>query len=145
MSVRILLADDSTELVAAARDALDAAPGLAVVATAASGDATLRAAWEHSPDLVIVDVEMPGGGPDLARRLVALPQAPRVMVLSGRDDEHTILEMLAAGASGYVAKGALEEDLASCARCCARGVLLVVADNADRVRARLGDLWTAAR
>jgi DNA-binding NarL/FixJ family response regulator len=145
VSVRILLADDSPELVAAARDVLDAALGLVVVATAGTGDAALLAARTHSPDVVVLDVEMPGGGPDLARALRALSPQPRVLVLSARDDEETVLAMLAAGASAYVAKGALDEDLAACVRRAAQGVLLVVAACADRVRDRLGELSAAAR
>jgi DNA-binding NarL/FixJ family response regulator len=145
VSVRILLADDSPELVAAVRDALTAAPGLVVVATVASGDATVAAAEEHAPDVVIVDVEMPGGGPGVARRLRSLVPAPRVMVLSARDDEETVLAMLGAGASAYVAKGALDEDLAACVRRCAQGGRLVVADCAGRVRERLGGLAGAGR
>jgi DNA-binding NarL/FixJ family response regulator len=144
VSVRVLLADDSPELVAAVRDVLDACPGLAVVATAASGDVAVRAARTHAPDIVVMDVAMPGGGPDLARTLRALSPQPRVMVLSAHDDEETVLAMLAAGASAYVAKGALDEDLAACVRRAAQGVLLVVASCTDRVRDRLGALSAAA-
>jgi DNA-binding NarL/FixJ family response regulator len=137
VAVRILLADDSPELLAAVREVLDAATGFTVVATASSGDEAVGAAREHSPDLVVIDIEMPGGGPGLVPRLRELSPVPRVMVLSARDDELTVLDMLAAGATGYVAKGALDEDLASCVRSVADGSLVVVADCAGRVRARL--------
>jgi len=146
VAVRIVLADDSTDVVDAVRDVLAAAPGLTVVATADSGDSAVRAALEHAPDLVLVDVEMPGGGPELATRLLELSPRPRVMALSARDDEDTVLAMLAAGATAYVAKDALDEDLAVCVRRCAGGgALFVVAGCADGVRERLGDLWATAR
>jgi DNA-binding NarL/FixJ family response regulator len=145
VTVRIVLADDSAEIVDAVRDVLAAAPGIIVVATADSGEAAVRAARDHAPDLVLVDVEMPGGGPELAERLLELSPRPRVMTLSARDDEDTVLAMLAAGATAYVAKGALDEDLAVCVRRCAEGALFVVASCADGVRERLGNLWATAR
>jgi two-component system invasion response regulator UvrY len=145
VTVRIVLADDNRDVVDAVRDVLAATPGLALVATAGSGDVAVRVVRAQAPDVVLVDVEMPGGGPDLARRLLEISPPPRVMALSARDDEDTVLAMLAAGATAYVAKGALDEDLAACVRRCAGGALFVVAGCTDRVRERLGDLWAAPR
>ena len=136
MGLRIVLADDNQQMRAAVHDVL-AQAGLDVIASLGDGAGALAAAIEHRPDVVVMDVEMTGGGPDLAQRLVALSPAPRVMVFSGRDDADTVLRMLAAGATGYVAKGVLGEDLAACVRRCAEGVFFVAADCADRVRARL--------
>lgn len=134
--VRVVLADDSTDVLAALRDVL-AAAGHAVMATARTGDETEAAVRAHSPDVVVVDVDMPGGGPDLVRRIVGLEPRTRVMALSAHDDVATVLAMLTAGSTGYVAKGAAQEDVETCVRRCAQGVLFVVADCADQVRGRL--------
>ena len=142
MGLRIVLADDNPPLRAAAREVLDR-NGLEVVACVGDGVGALAAAVQHEPDVVVMDVEMSDGGPDLARRLVSLSPAPRVMVFSAKDDADTVLRMLAAGATGYVAKGALGEDLAVSVRRCAGSVTFVAADCADRVRARLARAGTA--
>lgn len=137
MAVRVVLADDNADVLAAMRDVLDAA-GHEVVATTPTGDGAEAAVRAHAPDVVVVDVDMPGGGPDLVRRIVRLAPATRVMALSGHDDVDTVLAMLSAGSTGYVAKGLAQEDLETCVRRCTEGVLFVVAGCADLVRARLG-------
>lgn len=144
MSLRVLLADDSRHLLAALRDMLQAA-GHQVVATAETGESALRAARELAPQVAVVDVDMPGGGPALVSGLVALRPGPRVMALTARDDAETVLHMLAAGAVGYVAKGVVDEDLEACVRRCAQGGLFVVGACSDQVRERLARLWTATR
>lgn len=144
MSLRVLLADDSPPLLLALQDVLDAA-GHEVVAATTSGEEAVEAAQRHRPHVAVVDVEMPGGGAELVTRLLAVPSSPRVMVLSARDDVDTVLDMLAAGATGYVAKNGLDEDVEACIRRCASGNgLFVVAGCADRVRERLGALWATS-
>jgi DNA-binding NarL/FixJ family response regulator len=137
VSLRVVLADDSSEVLTAMQAVLDAA-GHVVVATARTGDEAASAVRTHAPDVAVVDVDMPGGGPDLVRRIVELDPAPRVMTLSGHDDVETVVAMLTAGSTGYVAKGFAHEDLETCVRRCADGVLFVVAACSDQVRARLG-------
>ena len=85
-------------------------------------------------------VLMPGGGPDLAAEIARRWPATRIMCLSARDDADTVLAMLAAGATGYVAKGSLDEDLTTCVRRCAAGMLFVIASCATDVRDRLAEL-----
>ena len=140
MSLRVLLADDSNPLLSALQDVLRAA-GHDVVATATTGEEAIEAAERHRPDVAVVDVEMPGGGAELVTALLALPSPPKVMVLTARDDVETVLDMLAAGATGYVAKDGLDEDVEACVRRCAGGNgLFVIAGCADRVRERLSAL-----
>ena len=80
---------------------------------------------------------MPGGGTALASRdRPGAGRAARIMCVSARDDAETALAMLAAGATAYVAKGALDEDLASCVRRCGEGRLFVIAACAREVRQR---------
>lgn len=138
--MRIVVADDNDDFLDAARDVLAAAPDLEVVAAVRTGGDALAAAAEHRPDVVVLDVEMPGGGPGLAEELTRLHPSVRLMCLSARDDPDTVLAMLAAGCAGYVAKGGLDDDLATCVRRCAAGMLFVIADCAPDVTRRIGVL-----
>ncbi len=140
MPLRIVVADDNDAFLAAARDVLSSSPGLDVVATAANGRLALAACDEHRPDVAVLDVQMPGGGPALAAEITRRWPATRIMCLSAQDDADTVLAMLAAGATGYVAKGGLDEDLAVCVRRCAEGMLFVIAGSAAEVRERVADL-----
>jgi DNA-binding NarL/FixJ family response regulator len=139
MALHVLLADDNRAFLTAVAETLQSADGIEVVATAHDGDAAVDQARALTPDVAVIDVEMPGGGPELAARLLAAHPGLRVMSLTGRDDEQTVVAMLAAGASGYVVKGSLDEDFAVCVRRCASGTLFVIAGCADGVRARLGE------
>jgi DNA-binding NarL/FixJ family response regulator len=136
--MRVIVADDSPQLLAAVGDLLGAL-GHDVVAMAATGDEAVSAAISHDPEVVVVDVEMPGGGPDLVRRLRRLSPAPRVLALSGHDEPDVAVAMIRAGAGGYVAKGALRGDLDDALRSCADGETVVLAACADDVRTRLGE------
>ena len=140
MPVRIVVADDSAPFLAVVTETLSAAPGLEVVGSGTTGDDAAELVAAHGPDIVVMDVEMPGGGPALVERVLAISPHTRVLCLSGRDDEETVLAMLAAGASGYVAKGGLDDDLSTCVRRCADGMFFVIASSADGVRRRIAEL-----
>jgi DNA-binding NarL/FixJ family response regulator len=138
--LRIVVADDNDAFLAAARDVLSGAPGIEVAAAVNTGRLVLDACEEHRPDIAVLDVQMPGGGPELAAEIARRWPATRIMCLSARDDAETVVAMLAAGATAYVAKGALDEDLATCVRRCGQGMLFVLAGCADDVRQRLEEL-----
>ena len=140
MPISVLLADDNAPLRDAAADALHLAGDVDLVASCPDGTSALALAAEHCPDVAIVDVEMPGGGAELVVALLAQQPGLRVMCLTGRDDVRTVLDMLRAGATAYVAKSSLEEDLATCVRRCAAGDMFVVAHSVDGVRSRLAHL-----
>lgn len=141
--LRIVVADDSAIFLEAVRHALSATEDLEVVATATSGPALAAAVARTVPDVVLLDVDMPGGGPALARQLSRRHPGICLVCLSGRDDADTVLAMLAAGVTGYVAKGALDHDLATCVRRGAAGMLFVVASCAPTVRARIAAMTGA--
>jgi DNA-binding NarL/FixJ family response regulator len=138
--VRIVVADDNDDFLAAACDVLAAAPDLEVVAAVRSGADALAAAAEHRPDVLVLDLQMPGGGPELAAELSRLHPSVRLMCLSARDDTDTVMAMLGAGCAGYVAKGGLDDDLATCVRRSAAGMLFVIANCAPDVSRRIGVL-----
>lgn len=140
MPISVLLADDNAPLRDAAADALTLVADIQLVASVPDGATALGLAAVHRPDVAIVDVEMPGGGASLVTALLAQQPALRVMCLTGRDDVPTVLAMLAAGATAYVTKSNLEEDLATCVRRCASGALFVMADCAEAVRSRIAAL-----
>ena len=144
MPLRIVVADDNDAFLAAARDVLSASPGIEVVAAVTTGRQVLDACDEHRPDVAVLDVQMPGGGAALVAEITQRWPSTRIMCLSARDDADTALAMLAAGATAYVAKGALDEDLATCVRRCGEGMLFVIAGCASDVRRRLAELVSRA-
>jgi DNA-binding NarL/FixJ family response regulator len=140
VSLRIVVADDNDAFLAAARDVLSTAPGIEVVAAVTDGGMVLAACEERRPDVAVVDVQMPGGGTGLVAEIAQRWPGTRIMCLSARDDAETALAMLASGATAYVAKGALDEDLATCVRRCGEGMLFVIAGCAGDVRRRVEEL-----
>lgn len=136
MPVSIVVADDNAAFRRVLEDVLGSSPGINVLAAADGGESLLVALADrpNAVDVVVMDVDMPGGGPALAAEVARRHPSTRILCLSARDDADTVLSMLAAGATGYIAKGGLDEDLASCVRRCASGVLFVIATCAPEVR-----------
>jgi DNA-binding NarL/FixJ family response regulator len=103
--VRVVLAEDQSLL----RDALTAFlatdSGVELVATAGDADSVVDAVERLQPDVAIVDVRMPGGGPSATREITARVPGTSVIAFSAYDDDASRAEMLAAGAAIYVVKG----------------------------------------
>jgi signal transduction histidine kinase len=89
-------------------------PALEVVGAASDADEAIALAGQHNPDVVLVDVRMPGGGGSRAARMIRelIPNA-RVIALSAYEDRSTVMEMLRAGAIGYVVKGTPADEILS--------------------------------
>jgi DNA-binding NarL/FixJ family response regulator len=117
--IRILLADDHPIVREGLRAVLETQPDFEVVGTpeqAASGDEALRLALELQPDILLLDLEMPVmDGVETIRRLrqqtVSRAPHPRVIVFTAFDNDERIIAALAAGANGYLLKGAPREDI----------------------------------
>jgi DNA-binding NarL/FixJ family response regulator len=135
--VPVLLVDDDDRVRAALAALLDQEADFDVVAQAADGVQAVAAARESGARLVLADVRMPHGGPDVVRRLVHLPHQPVVVGLSAQADATTWLRLLAAGASGYLLKGMVADDLAPLLRRCLQGQLVVAVPGAPEVVRRL--------
>jgi two-component system response regulator NreC len=112
MTIRILIADDHGVLRAGLRALLRAEPDLKVVGEAADGNAVLRLAHELRPDIVLLDVSMPGlGGIETTTRLRRLLPEARILILTIHEDEGLLREAIRAGAAGYIIKRAAESEL----------------------------------
>lgn len=120
--IRILLVDDHAVLRAGLAALLDAEPDFTVIGEAGTGEEAIEKVKELRPDLVVMDLSMPGvGGLEATRRIAALGEKTRILVLTMHAEEEYLLPVLEAGASGYVTKKSADEDLTRALRTVARG------------------------
>jgi two-component system response regulator NreC len=121
-TIRVLLVDDHAVLRAGLRALLEAEPGFQVVGEAGTGEEGTARAAELRPDVVVMDLSMPGqGGLEATRAIAALDQGTRVLVLTMHGEEEHLLPVLEAGGSGYVNKRSADEELIEAIRTVARG------------------------
>ncbi len=126
-AIRALVADDHPIVRAGLVALLDAAPDVEVVGTASSGEAAVELAAELSPDVVLMDLRMPGregtgiDGDEATARIVAARPETRVIILTTYENDDAILSAISAGASGYLLKAAPEEELLAGIRAVAAG------------------------
>ena len=120
-NLRLVLADDHALVRMGFRMLLEGA-GAQVVAEADCGEAALEAFVEHRPDVLLMDVSMPGlGGLGALERLLAHSPDARVLMLSAHDDAQIPLRALRAGATGYLSKRAQPQELVRAVGRIARG------------------------
>jgi len=121
-SIRVVLIDDHTVLRDGLRLLLSLEPDLDVVGEAGAGQAGIAIAEERKPDVVVTDVGLPDiDGVEVTRRLRESLPATRVLVLTVHDEDHYILTLMQAGASGYLLKNAAGNDLVNAIRAVAGG------------------------
>jgi DNA-binding NarL/FixJ family response regulator len=126
VTIRILLVDDQALVRAGFEMILSAQPDLDVVAEAADGDAAIRLAREHRPDLVLMDIRMPGtDGLSATRAILAERPETRVLVLTTFDVDKYVYEAIEAGASGFLLKDVGRDDLVAAVRVVAAGDALL--------------------
>ena len=116
-AIRVALADDHAVLRAGLRVLIEQEADMTVVAEASSAAAAVARVAEHAPDVLVLDLAMPGGGSVEAIRTlrVAHPRT-RVLVLSMHDDASYLREVIAAGGAGYVTKRAADTELLTAIR-----------------------------
>lgn len=105
-TIRIVVADDHPIYREGVARSLADDPELEVVAQAQDADAAVEETQRLKPDLVLLDVSMPaGGGISALLRIMALPEPPRVAMLTASEEDDDVMQALKAGAIGYVLKG----------------------------------------
>lgn len=109
--IRLVVADDHPLFRAGVVASLGEAPDLEVVAQASDGAEALAFTRDLLPDVVLLDVAMPGGGLNAARDIAAACPSTRIVMLTVSEDEDDLLAAMKAGASGYVLKGAGASEL----------------------------------
>jgi DNA-binding NarL/FixJ family response regulator len=125
-AIRILLVDDEPLLRLGFRLVLESQPDMSVIGEAGEGAAALRQVAEHDPDVVLMDVRMPGlDGIDATRRIVREHGRSRVLILTTFDLDEYAFAGLRAGASGFLLKNVPPEDLLSAIRAVASGDAVV--------------------
>ncbi len=122
MTIDLMLVDDHDVVRTGLRSFLDTQPGMRVVAEARDGQEALKLAAETKPQIVLMDITMPSmDGLEATRRLKAeLPEC-LVLALTVHEDKQYFMEMLAAGASGYLTKQAAADELVSAIHAVAAG------------------------
>lgn len=114
MAIRILMAEDHVLVRQGIRSVLDQVDGLEVVGEASDGCAAIQLAAELRPDVVVMDIAMPGvNGVEATRQIKAASPRTMVLVLSAYDDDAYVFALLEAGAAGYLLKSAPVEELAA--------------------------------
>jgi DNA-binding NarL/FixJ family response regulator len=126
MTIRVMIADDEALVRAGFRLILGTQADLEVVGEAANGHEAVDLTQKHAPDVILMDIRMPGLDGIAATRLIAGPDATwpsRVVILTTYDQDEYVYDALAAGASGYLLKDVQPEELI-------RGVRLVAVGDA---------------
>ena len=133
--VRVVLADDHTLVRAGIRALLDKISGVEVVAEASDGRTVLNLVRQHRPDVVLMDISMPGlNGLEATSRIVKEFSAVRVIILSMHSNEEYYWRALKAGAAGYMLKKAATAQLEAALQRVMRGEIFLCREVAARLR-----------
>ncbi|MBK8025050.1 MAG: response regulator transcription factor [Chloroflexi bacterium] len=132
--ITVLLIDDHSTIHRLVAELLGMIPDIRLVAQGSSGLDALPLFEQHHPDVVLMDVIMPGiDGITATQKLLALHPRARILVLSGFQDDDSVRAMLEAGAVGYVLKVSLARDLVNGIRAAASGSTLLSAQVAQNI------------
>jgi DNA-binding NarL/FixJ family response regulator len=144
--LRVVLVDDHPMFRQGLRTLLEDL-GVSVVAEAADGEAGVAAVVEHRPDVVFMDLQMPGvSGVEATKRLVDLQPDAKVIVLTMVEDDQAVFAAIQVGALGYLLKGAGQEEISRALASVAAGQAVYGAEIARRLRGFFaGGAGTAAQ
>jgi DNA-binding NarL/FixJ family response regulator len=121
--VRVLVVDDQRLMRDGIASLLAIQEGIEIVGSASNGEEALEKALVHTPDVILMDVRMPGmGGVQATRQLLQQLPTCRILMLTTFDDDEYIIEALQAGASGYLLKDIPAYDLARAVHAVYRGI-----------------------
>ncbi|MEU4700574.1 response regulator transcription factor [Nonomuraea dietziae] len=126
MTIRVVLADDQPLVRAGLRMVVAGTPDVDVVGEAGTGAQAVQLARQLSPDVVLMDIRMPGiDGIEATQMITTDPPAARVLILTTFDDDDNVHAALRAGASGFLVKDMALEDILSAVRVVAAGDALI--------------------
>ncbi len=112
-ALRIILVEDHVLVRQGTRELLERHPGLQVVGEAGDGEQAIRLVDQHRPDVVLMDISLPGmNGIEATRQIKARHPATAVLVLTAYDDDQYVFALLEAGAAGYLLKDVSADELA---------------------------------
>ncbi|MDA1326749.1 MAG: response regulator transcription factor [Proteobacteria bacterium] len=148
--IRVVIADDHPLFRDGLRRTLSDFVGCEVVAACANADEALDAVCEHLPDIVLLDIRMPGGGIEAARQIAAACPKVRILMLTTSERESDVRDSLEAGARGYILKGMGGEEMATVIKSVHEGELYVppglaarmLIDNKDHKGSQRFDLFS---
>jgi len=136
--VTVLIVDDHPVVREGLRGMLAAEPGLSVVGEAGSGEEAVVMARMHRPDVVLIDLRMPGGdGVQATSGILATAPGTRVVVLTTYETDADIVRAVEAGAAGYLLKDTPRHDLVAAIRAAARGETVLAPAVAGRLVSQL--------
>lgn len=134
MGIRIILADDHKIVREGIKALIEKKPGFEVIAEADNGRTTIQLTIELSPDAVIMDIAMPDmNGIEATREIIEKVPDVKIIALSMHSDIRFVVEMLKAGASGYLLKDCASEQLVNCIRTVTKNRTYLSPDIADSV------------
>ena len=134
-SIAVLIADDHPLFRAGLRALLESVPDTDVVGEAETGEEAVELASSVRPDVVVMDLNMPGlGGIEATRRILETTTGVHVLVMTMHEDDDAVFAALRAGARGYLLKGALQEETLRAIRAVASGEAILGAAIAVRLR-----------
>jgi DNA-binding NarL/FixJ family response regulator len=147
--IRIIVADDHQVVRGGFAALLDTQPDFTVVGTASDGNEAIRASRELEPDVILMDIRMPGTDGIAATRQLAGPDAtgphlPRVLILTTFDLDEYVYDALCAGASGFLLKDVTAEHLFDAVRIVAAGEALLAPSVTRRLISEFAQLRPAA-
>jgi DNA-binding NarL/FixJ family response regulator len=120
--IRILLVEDHAVVRESIREALTRDPEFSVVGEASRGEEAIRLATELSPDVILMDISLPGlNGIEATRQIKAIQPSVAILILTAYDDEQYVFPVLSAGAAGYLLKDVGVHDLVEAIKTVYRG------------------------
>jgi len=142
--ISVLIADDHPLFRSGLRSLLESVDDLEVCGEATNGEEAVELAGTSRPDVVVMDLNMPGlGGIDATRRIVETTEGVHVLVMTMHEDDEAVFAALRAGAHGYVLKGALQDETLRAIRAVANGEAILGPTVAIRLQGYLTSPPTA--
>jgi DNA-binding NarL/FixJ family response regulator len=136
-SLRVLIVDDHDLFRTGLRNLLEE-QGVTIVGEAATGAEAVRIVRELAPDVVVMDLNMPGmGGVEATRHIAGIAPLTRVLMLTISDEDNDVMDAILAGACGYLLKDASIQDLVAGIKAAARGESLISPTIAAKVLQRV--------